>query len=210
MIISVLPLILPAQNIIENPPDTLLSPEIEADSVALAALPDSLVLRDTTVHSDTVYKKISRDAIEKRVTYEAQDSIVVDLKNRVTYLFGNAAGWSDAGVFIPYRIYEKYGDLRILENNYEAMLREFMASQTKRSLVIITQPEGKLLDELKQKLNYERDKRIRFIGTVYDQPLLREIRRHAFAYLHGHEVGGTNPSLLEALGERLPLSFFRT
>ena len=95
MIISVLPFILPAQNVIENPPDTLLSPEIEADSVALAALPDSLVLRDTTVHSDTVYKKISRDAIEKRVTYEAQDSIVVDLKNRITYLFGNAVVYYD-------------------------------------------------------------------------------------------------------------------
>lgn len=32
-------------------------------------------------------------------------------------------GWSDAGVFIPYRIYEKYGDKRILEDNYEAMRR---------------------------------------------------------------------------------------
>ena len=32
-----------------------------------------------------------------------------------------SAGWSDAGVLIPYRIYKKYGDLRILEDNYEAM-----------------------------------------------------------------------------------------
>lgn len=32
-------------------------------------------------------------------------------------------GWSDAGVLIPYRIYEKYGDKRILEDNYEAMRR---------------------------------------------------------------------------------------
>ena len=32
-------------------------------------------------------------------------------------------GWSDAGVLIPYRIYEKYGDKRILENNYDAMRR---------------------------------------------------------------------------------------
>ena len=34
-----------------------------------------------------------------------------------------SAGWSDAGVLIPYRIYKKYGDIRILEENYEAMLR---------------------------------------------------------------------------------------
>lgn len=34
-----------------------------------------------------------------------------------------SAGWSDAGVLIPYRIYKKYGDVRILEDNYEAMRR---------------------------------------------------------------------------------------
>ncbi|HEM4855929.1 TPA: glycosyl transferase, partial [Streptococcus suis] len=43
------------------------------------------------------------------------------------------------------------------------------------------------------------DSRIKFVGTVYDQELLKYIRENAFAYLHGHEVGGTNPSLLEAL-----------
>lgn len=37
-------------------------------------------------------------------------------------------------------------------------------------------------------------------GSLYDQKLLLEIRSHAFAYLHGHEVGGTNPSLLESMG----------
>ena len=37
------------------------------------------------------------------------------------------------------------------------------------------------------------------MGTVYDQSLLKSIRKNAYAYLHGHEVGGTNPSLLEAL-----------
>ncbi|MTV47220.1 glycosyl transferase, partial [Streptococcus pneumoniae] len=34
---------------------------------------------------------------------------------------------------------------------------------------------------------------------VYNQELLKYIRENAFAYFHGHEVGGTNPSLLEAL-----------
>ena len=37
------------------------------------------------------------------------------------------------------------------------------------------------------------------MGTVYDQQLLKKIRENAYGYLHGHEVGGTNPSLLEAL-----------
>ena len=43
-------------------------------------------------------------------------------------------------------------------------------------------------------------KRIKFVGTVYDSELLKKIRENAYGYFHGHEVGGTNPSLLEALG----------
>ena len=38
------------------------------------------------------------------------------------------------------------------------------------------------------------------LGTVYDQELLKKIRENAYAYFHGHTVGGTNPSLIEALG----------
>ena len=38
------------------------------------------------------------------------------------------------------------------------------------------------------------------MGAIYEQNLLKKIRECAYAYLHGHEVGGTNPSLLESLG----------
>lgn len=41
--------------------------------------------------------------------------------------------------------------------------------------------------------------RVRFIGGVYDAAALRSLRLHAACHLHGHSVGGTNPSLLEAL-----------
>ncbi len=86
------------------------------------------------------------------------------------------------------------------ENNYETMIREFMKSNTKKDLVIITNVEkNKFYEELKQKTNFDKDKRIKFVGTVYDDELLTLIRKNAYAYLHGHEVGGTNPSLLEAL-----------
>ena len=47
--------------------------------------------------------------------------------------------------------------------------------------------------------HFDEDKRIKFVGTVYDTALLCSIRSNAFAYIHGHEVGGTNPSLLESL-----------
>ena len=86
------------------------------------------------------------------------------------------------------------------ENNYETMIKEFVKSNTKKDLVIITNVEkNKFYEELKQKTNFDKDKRIKFVGTVYDAELLKQIRKNAYGYLHGHEVGGTNPSLLEAL-----------
>lgn len=86
------------------------------------------------------------------------------------------------------------------ENNYETMIREYMKSHTKKKFAIVTNVNDRFLDELEAKLHFRTDPRIRFVGTVYDQELLMKIRENAYGYFHGHEVGGTNPSLLEALG----------
>lgn len=86
------------------------------------------------------------------------------------------------------------------ENNFECIIREFMQSTSNKDLVLITNVEGnKYYKTLMNQTGFDRDKRIKFVGTVYDQELLKKIREGAFAYIHGHEVGGTNPSLLEAL-----------
>ena len=86
------------------------------------------------------------------------------------------------------------------ENNYETMIIEFMKSNTNKDFVLITNVEqNKFYEQLKEKTGFDKDKRIKFVGTVYDQELLKKIRENAYGYLHGHEVGGTNPSLLEAL-----------
>ena len=88
------------------------------------------------------------------------------------------------------------------ENNYETAIREFMASSTKRDLVIICNQEGNpYFEELRVRTGFDQDPRVKFVGTVYDQDLLKYIRKEAFAYIHGHEVGGTNPGLLEALAQ---------
>jgi rhamnosyltransferase len=86
------------------------------------------------------------------------------------------------------------------ENNYEAMIRGFMQSSSKKDFVLITNVEqNKFYEQLRKDTGFDRDPRVKFVGTVYDQELLKYIREQAFAYFHGHEVGGTNPSLLEAL-----------
>lgn len=102
-----------------------------------------------------------------------------DLKKNAYYLI--------VGRFVP-------------ENNFEIMIKEFMKSNSKKDLVIITNLENnKFYENLKNSTDFEKDNRIKFVGTVYDQELLKAIRINAFAYIHGHSVGGTNPSLLEAM-----------
>ena len=87
------------------------------------------------------------------------------------------------------------------ENNYETMVREFMRSGTTKKLVLAaTIGKSNFYEELREKVGFEQDSRIKFVDGIYDQELLKKIRENAYGYIHGHSVGGTNPSLLEALG----------
>ena len=86
------------------------------------------------------------------------------------------------------------------ENNYELVIRDFMKSNIQKDLVIITNLSGSgYYQELVDKTGCGQDKRIRFIDGVYDKTKLAVIRKNAYLYIHGHSVGGTNPSLIEAL-----------
>ncbi len=107
--------------------------------------------------------------------------------------------WYESKGVKPFEYYLVVGRF-VPENNYETMIREFMKSSSTKNLVIITNDNSKFLNELDSRLHYRKDSRIKFVGTVYDSELLMKIRENAYGYFHGHEVGGTNPSLLEALG----------
>lgn len=86
------------------------------------------------------------------------------------------------------------------ENNYELVIREFMNSKIRKQLVIITNlSSSHYFQELVEKTSCDKDKRIIFIDGVYDQIKLATIRKNAYLYIHGHSVGGTNPSLIEAI-----------
>ncbi|MBO0472987.1 rhamnosyltransferase [Enterococcus sp. DIV0840] len=107
--------------------------------------------------------------------------------------------WFEEKKVIPEEYYLVVGRF-VPENNYESMIKEFMKSKTTKDFVLITNvEENKFYNQLKKETRFDQDSRIKFVGTVYNQELLKYIREHAFANLHGHEVGGTNPSLLEAL-----------
>lgn len=85
------------------------------------------------------------------------------------------------------------------ENNIEMAIKGYLISKTKgkRPLIIIGKtntPHGRELVE-----KYRKEESIVFVGGIYDYSKLNSIRHFAFAYFHGHSVGGTNPSLLEAM-----------
>jgi rhamnosyltransferase len=83
------------------------------------------------------------------------------------------------------------------ENNIELIVKGFKMSTSSKKLVVI----GPLKNlKYAKKVLSIKDDRIIFLGGIYDQRILNALRHNCFAYIHGHEVGGTNPSLLEALG----------
>ena len=84
------------------------------------------------------------------------------------------------------------------ENHVWEILEAFHRSQSSRQLIVIG--NHRTGTAYVKKLSSIQDPRIRMVGTVYDREQLISLRYHAHAYLHGHSVGGTNPSLLEAMG----------
>lgn len=168
------------------------------------------------------YWKLSEQMMTKHC-----DLLVCDSKNMETYIHEEYGKYDPKTTFIAYGAETRSSKLAdddpklldwyrskglspksyylvvgrfVPENNYETMIREFMKSDSTRDFALITNVSDKFLEELKEKTHFDEDPRIKFVGTVYDKELLMKIRENAYGYFHGHEVGGTNPSLLEALG----------
>lgn len=84
------------------------------------------------------------------------------------------------------------------ENHVLEIIQGYRAGASSAPLVIVG--DNRMDTVYVRGLLGVRDDRIRFIGTVYDKDKLRVLRYYCKTYFHGHSVGGTNPSLLEALG----------
>src|SRR5687767_9388934 len=82
------------------------------------------------------------------------------------------------------------------ENNIEMIIRGYLASSTNNPLIIVGSTANKFGNYLKEKYSNEK---LRFPGAIYDQEVLNNLRYFSAIYFHGHSVGGTNPSLLEAM-----------
>jgi glycosyltransferase involved in cell wall biosynthesis len=83
------------------------------------------------------------------------------------------------------------------ENNIEMVLDGFSASKSEKKMIIVGNPTNKFGTYLQNK--FQHDKRIIFLGAIYDKEKLHSLKAFSALYFHGHSAGGTNPSLLEAM-----------
>lgn len=118
---------------------------------------------------------------------------------------------------IAYGAYEKYSDSEdkikefglhkndyylvvgrlIPDNNSDIVVEGFKKTKSSKKLVIVG--DVPYADKYADQIKSQASDRIIFTGYVYDQDLLMELYANAFVYVHGHEYGGTNPTLLKAL-----------
>ncbi len=85
----------------------------------------------------------------------------------------------------------------IPDNNSDIIVREFLASSSNKKLVIVG--DVPYQDDFASKIKATNNERVIFTGYVTDPDELAELYHHCFLYFHGHEFGGTNPTLLKAL-----------
>ncbi len=87
------------------------------------------------------------------------------------------------------------------ENNVEAILEGFAASSSTKKFLVVGNTGNKLGRRLLAKFGH--DNRICFTGPIFNNAQkLHTLKRFSYLYFHGHSVGGTNPSLLEAMASR--------
>lgn len=96
----------------------------------------------------------------------------------------------------PYKYYMLVARLEP-ENNIEMILDGYLISGAREPFLVVGGLTNKYANYLLKK--YEKAKKIKFTGGIYDYNKLSSLRWFSKLYFHGHSVGGTNPSLLEAM-----------
>ncbi|WP_448642508.1 DUF1972 domain-containing protein [Geodermatophilus sp. URMC 63] len=92
------------------------------------------------------------------------------------------------------------------ENHVDVVVEGYAASDAAKPLVVVG--SAPYADEYTRRVHALADHRVRFLGGLWDQELLDQLYAHCCTYLHGHSVGGTNPSLLRAIGAGAAVTAF--
>jgi glycosyltransferase involved in cell wall biosynthesis len=83
------------------------------------------------------------------------------------------------------------------ENNIETILQGFNNSNSRRQFKVLGNTDNRFGQFITHK--FKNDERVEFKGGIYDNSQVRLLQNNSYLYFHGHSVGGTNPSLLEAM-----------
>ena len=84
------------------------------------------------------------------------------------------------------------------ENSIFEMVKGFSVKQRGYQLAVLGEYQDN--NDYHRAIKSVASPEVKFVGAIYEKPLVQALRFHSKAYLHGHQVGGTNPSLVEALG----------
>lgn len=108
----------------------------------------------------------------------------------------------DATILQPFDIQPYMYDMLIArmepENNIETIIKGHLQSGSAKPLIVVGNTSNEFGTYLKT--TYSNNETIRFVGAIYDIRIINNLRYYSNLYFHGHSVGGTNPSLLEAMG----------
>jgi glycosyltransferase involved in cell wall biosynthesis len=163
----------------------------------------------------TQYSKLTRMFLKKAEAWAAKyaDHLIADSPaiqdylqknyNRIsTYIPYGAEIFDDPDPFLikKFNLQAKQYYLIVCrmepENNIETITEGYLQAEQNHPLVIV----GNTMNQFgKQWIKKYKNEKIKFLGSIYDQAILNNLRFFSKVYFHGHSAGGTNPSLLEAM-----------
>jgi glycosyltransferase involved in cell wall biosynthesis len=134
----------------------------------------------------------------------------IGIKNYIQTKYQKEAVYIPYGADIPENLSDKcLADFSLLanqyylliarmepENNIEMIINGYLESDHQYPLIIIGNTQNKYGQFLFKKYG---SSSVRFQGSIYDLTIINSLRHFSALYFHGHSVGGTNPSLLEAM-----------
>jgi len=148
--------------------------------------------------STILYDQIINDSDEMRKVY-----LNTFKKESVVIAYGATVKKSEDPSLIqqwpitPEEYYLVVGRM-IPDNNADVIVKGFLASNSTKKMVVVGDVFYK--DAYADTLKALKDERLIFTGYVYDPEVLAALYHHCYVYVHGHEFGGTNPTMIKAMG----------
>jgi len=155
---------------------------------ALAARKGDLLIADSLAIRDHLRQAYGKEAVF--IPYGAPLQLTFDPRRLTEYQLTPRRYFLAVARFVP-------------ENNLETLMEGYLAAEPREHLVLVGNTDAGYGQQLKKRFASER---IRFLGGLYQEDKLNSLRHFARLYFHGHSVGGTNPSLLEAMACGAPIA----